>query len=315
MRFAPYLVMLALCGCAASHSQKDDATATSEEFVALGIIHRFHDASALSEDRFNNLYVMEASSNSVIKLSPQGDSIRATGGIGSEHNQFNNPIDIDARMTNTVFIADYANHRIEQYTKDLTYVATISTRASTNTASRFGYPQAVATDAAGNIYIADGENKRVIKMRSDYSIERTIGSFSEATRPDAVLSNPVDLAVTSDEHLIVLDNGGASLVSYDNLGNALARVDLGASAGSICTSNDTIFALIPREKLVRRFVSSQLREVGAVRLHDPEAGAESPAPFVCFLARSGTYYLLTRRCLYSFGNLGSIIARPTLYPD
>jgi hypothetical protein len=309
MNWRSCLLLLGLWSCSSSQRATIGGTKPVAEIVPTKLLRIFHDASSLSLDQFLNVYVVESSINSVIKLSPVGDSLREVGGFGSDHYQFNGPIDIDARLTNAVFIADNFNHRIEQYTKDLTYVSTLTTHERTDASQRFGYPRAVAADDAGNIYIADGENKRVIKARSDYSIERTIGGYTEATRPEAVLTNPVDLGVDRDEHLLVLDNGGTSLAAFDNLGNILARVPLNETAKSIATSNDTIFVLIPSRSIIRVFRGPDLVEHGSLEILRTDMMETSPIEGVAF--RSGAVYLLTQKALYRCA-MGDFVGEPTI---
>ncbi len=250
----------------------------------------------MSADQFGNIYVVEPSANSIIKISQKGDSLHEVSGFGADHYQFNGPSDVDAHLTNAVLIADRFNHRIEQYTKNLNYTSTLYTRDNPDLAKRFGYPAAVAVDEAGNIYVADGENKRVLKARSDYSVERVFGGYSEVARPDAVLSNPVDLAIAGDEHLVVLDNGGSSLVEFDNLGNLLERRELRVPAKSICASNDTIFALSSDAPSVELLLGAGLTSIGSWHI---ERTTSDTTDVEDLTVRDGTIYFLTRHGLYA----------------
>src|SRR5665213_2115411 len=296
MKFGWSLVLMFLAGCASGPHTTETSAPITGELVPEKILRSFHDASAMSVDQFLNVYVVESSSNAILKLSPNGDSLREVSGFGADHYQFNGPSDIDARLTNSIFISDRFNHRIEQYTKDLTYVSTLYTRDNTDPATRFGYPSALTVDNAGNIYVADGENKRVLKARSDYSVDRVIGGYSEAARPDAVLSNPIDLAIVGGEHLVVLDNGGMSLVEFDNLGNLLARRELSNQAKAICSANDTIFVLSSDEPIVRLLLGTGLTEIGAWHIGRNDADS---SPSEDLGVRNGVIYLLTRRSLFA----------------
>ena len=290
------IIVLLLTGCAAGPRTASESSPVIGELVPVTMLRSFHDATALSVDQFMNVYVVETSSNAVIKLSPKGDSLRAVSGFGADHYQFNGPSDIDAHLTNAIFIADRFNHRIEQYTKNLNYTSTLYTRENPDPSKRFGYPAAVAVDDAGNIYVADGENKRVLKARSDYSVERVFGAYSEAAPPDAVLSNPVDLAIVGDEHLVVLDNGGTSLVEFDNLGNLLARRELADPAKAICASNDTVFALSSDAPSVELILGTGLAPLGSChiqRMASDTSDAEDLG------VRAGAIYFLTRQGLYA----------------
>ena len=297
MKVLHCLLLLPLAACVpgqAGNSANNGRVAA--EILVTKPLHHFTDASALSLDQFLYLYILDRATSTVIKLSPTGDSTRVVSGFGSDHYQFNDPVDVDARLTNAIFIADNLNHRIEQYSKELAYVSTLRTRENTDPNQRFGYPRAVAADDAGNIYVADGENKRIVKVRSDYTVERVIGGYTEATRPDAVLTSPVDLAVDKDEHLIVLDNGGPSLVEFDNLGNVLGRISLGEPANAIAVSIDTVFVLVPSHNAVRLFRTSSLTELAGWKIM--RGDAVDSTSFTDIAARGGAVYLLTKQAVY-----------------
>ncbi len=297
MRITRYFLLLSFAACAAGPKSIVTEVPATGKLVTTNILRSFHDATAMSADQFLNVYVVESSANVVIKLSPKGDSLHAITGFGSDHYQFNGPSGIDARITNAVFISDRFNHRIEQYNKDLTYSGTLYTRDNIDPTTRFGYPADVAADEAGNIYVADGENKRVLKARSDYSVDRVIGGYSDAVRPDAILSNPVGVAIGRDQHLVALDNGGTSLVEFDNLGNLLARAQLNEEARAISSSNDTIFVLMSTPPRARLFLGTGLVEVGGWRVERTNANDTSPMQDIC--VRNGVIYLLTREALYA----------------
>jgi len=286
-----------LNACAAGPHIVGIAVPVNGKLVTTKMLRSFHDATAMSTDQFLNVYVVESSANFVIKLTPKGDSLHVISGFGDDHYQFDGPSGIDARITNAVFISDRFNHRIEQYNKDLTYSGTLYTRENIDPTTRFGYPATVAADEAGNIYIADGENKRVVKFRSDYTFDRVIGGYSDAMRPDAILSNHIGLAIGRDQHLIVLDNGGTSLVEFDNLGNVLARTQLSNEARAISTSNDTVFVLMSQEPKVRLFLGTGLVELGGWSLIKTNDSDLSPAQDLC--VRNGAVYFLTREALYT----------------
>jgi DNA-binding beta-propeller fold protein YncE len=262
------LFLLGLTACSFTSRVTAQVIKSDIDMSPTKVLRHFQNATAAAADQFQNVYVIESSGNSLIKLSSNGDSLRAVSGFGSGQYQFNGPVDIDARLTNSVFIADKFNHRIIQYSKDLNYVSTLYTRENSQPAQRFGYPNAVASDDGGNIYVADGENKRIVKFRPDHSFERSFGGYSDATRPEAVLTNPTDLAVDRNQHLIVLDNGGTSLAEYDNLGNFLARTLLNEVGSSIIASRDILYAVIPARNVVRLFQLPDLSNKGSWSIPD-----------------------------------------------
>ncbi len=243
---------LALCllcafisaSCGGVYVLREDATLQVTATLApSGGFGRFIEAVAVSPDRMGNLYVLDRGASTVVKFDSLGDSIRSAGGYGRDHFQFDQPADLDARQTNNIFVADYGNHRIEQYSRELAYLATFYTREDPTQANRFGYPTSIALEDAGNLYLIDGENDRVLKATSDFRIDRVIGGYTTASRPDAVLHKPRSLAVDRANNLTVLDNGGFKLVSFDNLGNPLAARTLRTGAIRIRAFGDTLFVI------------------------------------------------------------------------
>ncbi len=259
------------------------------------VLHSFRGASSMAIDRFQNFYVTELDDNGLLKLSATGDSLRAVIGTGLDHYQFSGPESVDAHLSNAIFVADRFNHRIEQYTKELVYVSTLYTFESPDPAKQFGFPRAVAADDAGNIYVADGENKRVLKFRSDFSFERSIGSSSESSRPEALLTNPVALGVDANQHLLILDRSGRSLVEFDILGNLIHRSEFDGEGSSISFSSDTIFVLIPDRQEVRLYKEPELSFVGTWDINRLDVDRSSLKDFH---VRNGIPYLLTRDALY-----------------
>ena len=290
------LILLLLCACAPAPRTtlvtNNQVTAT---LAAQSSLRFPGEITALSLDAFGNLFVLDRAHAALIEYSKTGDSLRSISGLGRDHYNFDLPTGVDARLTNSIFVADFANHRIESYTRALAYDVTLYAREDADAAHRFGFPRGVAADDAGDIYLIDGENKRVLKFRSDFTFERVIGGFSEATRSFGVLSNPTHLCVDGGQHLIVLDRDGHALMSYDLFGNALAEIPLEESVVSICTTGDSLLALASSGKDVRLYDTRTLAQVG--RWHTP---SDSIA-YRTIASRAGAFYLAgtsaIRRCV------------------
>lgn len=290
------MTVVMLGGCGSSKQSATTEIPLTGQLARFKFLHPFDRGSTISVDQFGNIYCGSLGRNTLVKFSPDGDSLAAVSGTGADHYQFNGLFDADARLSTAIFIADSRNHRIEQYTKDLAYVSTLQTRDNTDAAKRFGYPIGVTVDNAGNIYVADAENKRVVKARADYSIERVIGGFTEATNPEAILTRPQKLAIDAHERLLVLDAADNSLVEYDNLGNFMQRRSLGPAPSStdiwpsrrILTSNDTIFVFSQREVQLLR--SPTLEPLARWTIQDANNRRWKPADMAM---RNGIIYLLT----------------------
>jgi len=92
LAYAIALLGLAACGSAPKNSVVEDRPFA--ELIPQKLLYHLHDATSLVVDQFRNVYVVQAGDNSLIKLSGQGDSLRAVIGVGSDHYQFNDPVDV-----------------------------------------------------------------------------------------------------------------------------------------------------------------------------------------------------------------------------
>ena len=284
--------VLLVLGCAAhdrSTGTGDHVTLSTLQPTVL--VTGFKDAESASLDQFLNLYVVDRGANSVLKFGPLGDSLRSVSGTGSGHNQFNGPTAIDARLSNRMLVSDYLNHRVEIYSKELAYASTLYTHGPAYPL-QFGYPNDAVSDDAGNIYVADGDNKRVLKARPDLTINQIVGGYADATRPEGIVTNPIALAVDRANRLVVLDNGGSGLLVFDELGNPLRRIELSERGRAVTSSTDTIFVLEKGTNHIRLYQTPLLSEVGRWSLPSLDA------PATGLSVRNGEIVVLTMHTAY-----------------
>jgi hypothetical protein len=244
-------MLLLLASCATTSTTPfAETTEVTKSLLVSQQFGRFQDAVALSTDQFGNTYVIDRGAPAIIKYNERGDSLGVISGFGREQYQFDMPSDIDARLTNSILIADYNNHRIERYTRDFAYSATLQRRQNDQEQLSFGYPTQVSADDASNFYLIDGENKRVLRVGTGMRVEKIVGAYTNATSANGVLVNPTKIAVDGYENLMVYDEASRALVVYDNLGNVLKRRDQitslisPSSIKALAARSDTLFALV-----------------------------------------------------------------------
>jgi sugar lactone lactonase YvrE len=137
----------------------------------------FYNPVSIAVDRQDNLYVAEETNNRIRKITPSGDvSTLAGSGANSYANgqgtkaDFARPVGVAVDKNGNVFVADYSNHVIRKITPD----GMVSTYAGTPekggfadgpvSTAQFYYPEAVAVDDKGNVYVADLGNNRIRKI-------------------------------------------------------------------------------------------------------------------------------------------------------
>jgi serine/threonine-protein kinase len=73
-------------------------------------------------------------------------------------------------------------------------------------------PQVIATDPAGNLYIADTGNNRIVKLGPDFRLITTTGGLGSDI---GGLSRPVDIVSQEGVHFYVLDQGNRRILKLD----------------------------------------------------------------------------------------------------
>jgi DNA-binding beta-propeller fold protein YncE len=140
-------------------------------------------AAQVRVDPADNIWVVDQMTNMVIKFDPQGrvalllgrkaESVpvparQAAGGNGAGQptDLFDRPTDVAWDAAGNIFVADgLGNARIAKFDKDGKFVKSWGKRGSEP--GEFADVRSVAVDAQGNVYAADGGNKRIQVFDND----------------------------------------------------------------------------------------------------------------------------------------------------
>ena len=174
----------------------------------------FQRALACSVDPQGNAYVIDAGAGKLLKLSKDWEVLETVGGYGWTDQEFDHPADVLAPNGLDVYVADYGNHRIQRFDRNLNFISSFSTREDPDAAVRFGYPRGVAQSRFGSIFIADGENRRILKVNTSGEVELTFGDIGAG---EGRLATPSRIRIGDDDHVYVQD--GNRIVVFDIFGN------------------------------------------------------------------------------------------------
>ena len=144
-----------------------------------------------------------------------GSGVRgSTDGTGTVAS-FYQPFGVAVDASGNVYVADYGSNKIRK----ITPLGVVSTLAGNNksgstdgvgTAASFYYPNGVAVDASGNVYVADVGNYKIRKITPAGVVSSLAGgTFGNADGIGTVasFSSPVGLTVDASNNLYVADQG------------------------------------------------------------------------------------------------------------
>jgi DNA-binding beta-propeller fold protein YncE len=173
-------------------------------------------------DSSNNIYVTEPEDEDyyswVVKLTAGGLYLTQWGSDGSGPGQFKSPQGVAVDSSNDVYVADYADSRIEKFDRNGNYLIQWGSYGTNN--GQFNSPAGVAVDSSNNIYVADFGNRRVEKFDSSGTYLTQWGS--EGTN-QGQFGAPEGIAVDSSNDVYVVDLGNSRVEKFDSNGNYLTQ--------------------------------------------------------------------------------------------
>ncbi|HDQ00795.1 MAG TPA: hypothetical protein ENN22_16655 [bacterium] len=179
---------------------------------------RLKKVSGIATDLSGFLYLADTGNNRILKITPEGTSVKTIGGFGWEKEQFYTPLDICTGSALDVFVADYENHRIQRYDKDLNYISSLYSDENLEVTFRFGYPRSIGLSIHGDLFIVDGENNRVLKFNASGDPEISFGDYRDGS---GRLLEPVQLAIAPKDKIYVSDRRTHKIFAFDYFGNFL----------------------------------------------------------------------------------------------
>ena len=175
----------------------------------------------ITADAAGNLYIGDAGNNIVRKITPggvvttyAGNGIAGAADGTSATAGFYSPGGVAMDNAGNLFVADAANCRIRKITAS----GTVSTYAGgslgysdgTGASASFYYPGGVATDAAGNVYVADTYNNCIRKITPAGAVTTLAGSTTHGANdgigPAAGFNFPEGICADAAGDLYIADS-------------------------------------------------------------------------------------------------------------
>ena len=217
-----------------------------------GSAARFYHPDAVAVDPAGNLYVADDNNHTIRKITPAGIVTTFAGAAGVEGSsdglgsaaRFDHPGGVALDGAGNLYVADTSNHTIRKISpaRQVTTLAgnagTYGSADGTGSAALFGYPEAIAVDANGTIYVADSSNLTIRRITPEGAVTTFAGKFGTygtddgiggAARFSAMVSG---MAVGPAGDLYVADTGNNSIRKITPAGNVTTLAGLASEMGS-----------------------------------------------------------------------------------
>jgi hypothetical protein len=188
--------------------------------------------SAVALDGAGNAYIADTGNNKIRFVNASTGVITTFAGTGTpgfagdgaapKNAQLSAPTGVAVDASGNVYIADSANNRIREVSASTGLISTVAGGASAGssgdgglaTAALLSGPTDVATDAAGNVFIADTGNNKIRRIAFNGGfISTVVGTGTQGVSPDgttaaaANLNAPTGVAVGATGVLYLSDTG------------------------------------------------------------------------------------------------------------
>jgi DNA-binding beta-propeller fold protein YncE len=188
-----------------------------------------------------NLYVVESSSRTRVSVwSRTGRFMTSFADRGTSDGQLSMPGQIAIDAGGSIYVADAGNHRIQKFSADGRYVASIGRGEGLFVSpDKLSTPRGVAIAPDGSIYASDELYRRVQHYAAD---GRFLGSFGQLGSAPGQFQAPVGVAVAGDGSVWVADRSLSTVQRFSASGRPLETLGRPGS-GDGAFSHPTYLAL------------------------------------------------------------------------
>jgi DNA-binding beta-propeller fold protein YncE len=204
--------------------------------LAGGHSAAFNTPSGIAIDPRGSVYVADRGNGRLVRLWGDGTFLSEIGGpadLGGAQLSRAGSVAVAAGPDDT-YVADTAHNRVLLYGPSGSLIAKWGAAEGDGAAGHgpgeFDQPAAVAVDGAGDAYVADTDNNRIVKLSPDGSVLTAWGSRGNA---DGRFHSPQGVAVDGAGNVYVLDSENNRVEVFDPNGRFLSKWGVqGAGVGA-----------------------------------------------------------------------------------
>jgi sugar lactone lactonase YvrE len=195
----------------------------------VGAAASFNYPLGVAADSSGNVYVAD-NSNEMIRLITPGGAVTTLAHVP------NWPSSVAVTPAGTVYESESTLVRVitsAGVTSVLAGAATLGSTDGIGTKASFYYPQGVAVDASGNVFVADTNNNRIRKITPDGIVTTLAGTggsgSTNGVASTATFSNPQGVAVDGSNNIYVADTGNNLIRKVTSAGLVITLAGTGSS--------------------------------------------------------------------------------------
>jgi uncharacterized protein (TIGR03663 family) len=179
---------------------------------------QFTDPRGLTVDGAGKVYVADGGNHRIQVFDSNGQFITQWGSQGAGPGQFQEPWGVAVDQDGNIYVADTWNHRIQKFDLEGKLLLQWGTFGDTQGATIgqenvFYGPRDIAVDAAGDLYVTDTGNKRVMKFSPE---GKFLGQWGGFGLQSGQFQEPVGIDIDADENIYVADTWNRRVQKFDS---------------------------------------------------------------------------------------------------
>jgi len=238
--------------------------------------------SSIAVSRFGDIYLLENKRHEIYRLKDDGKILNVNGGYGWSEGQFDTPVDISIESGLDLIVADYNNHRVVRFDRELNY---ITSYPDPNCDYQLSFPRSVILSGLGEIFILEDENSEIVRLNVR---QNDITVFAGIEYGHYSLMEPQLIRMTKSGLITVLERCG-KLLQFDRYGTPLIQMSapIKSEVLSMVLIDDDILITLTKEQYLL-YYSKSLEEWFSPVI----GGLDVPRRFIAGTYNNEQLYLL-----------------------
>ncbi|HMR40881.1 MAG TPA: hypothetical protein PKA90_10675 [Ignavibacteria bacterium] len=200
-----------------------DSDTLTSNLVKEASVKDFMDAVSVTQDGKENIYVLDAAANQIIKYSNKLEYKKRNGKQGWAEGQYDSPTYIDGSSGLDILVSDGKNSRVQRLDLELNPISVLYTDlADISVELRYRTPVASLVMNSNQLFVIDKDNQRVVVYNDGRLASGIFGDYKSKGK----LGEPVKILKDSKNYIYILDKEQKGIMRYDNLGNFIKKITI-----------------------------------------------------------------------------------------